>query len=120
MRVLFRSVAEEIGLADRTAEGAEGVDVAVALTPPIDEFDAEFEGRLGRLHELGFVEPEEVVEILHLRQRRLADADGADLFGFDEADAEARGVERSEEHTTELQSLRRISYAVLCLKKQTT
>src|SRR3546814_5863696 len=28
--------------------------------------------------------------------------------------------ERSEEHTSELQSLMRISYAVLCLKKQTT
>src|SRR3546814_3728978 len=29
-------------------------------------------------------------------------------------------VERSEEHTSELQSLMRISYAVLCLKKKTT
>src|SRR3546814_3739867 len=28
-------------------------------------------------------------------------------------------VERSEEHTSELQSLMRISYAVFCLKKQT-
>src|SRR3546814_4992822 len=28
--------------------------------------------------------------------------------------------ERSEEHTSELQSLMRISYAVFCLKKQTT
>src|SRR3546814_3762018 len=30
------------------------------------------------------------------------------------------GVGRSEEHTSELQSLMRISYAVFCLKKQTT
>src|SRR3546814_9285968 len=30
------------------------------------------------------------------------------------------GVERSEEHTSELQSLMRISYAVFCLKKKTT
>src|SRR3546814_9761011 len=29
-------------------------------------------------------------------------------------------VQRSEEHTSELQSLMRISYAVFCLKKQTT
>src|SRR3546814_2041886 len=29
-----------------------------------------------------------------------------------------RGVRRSEEHTSELQSLMRISYAVLCLKKK--
>src|SRR3546814_8021229 len=30
-----------------------------------------------------------------------------------------RGSERSEEHTSELQSLMRISYAVFCLKKKT-
>src|SRR3546814_4865800 len=30
-----------------------------------------------------------------------------------------RPVERSEEHTSELQSLMRISYAVFCLKKKT-
>src|SRR3546814_8321098 len=32
----------------------------------------------------------------------------------------AREVRRSEEHTSELQSLMRISYAVFCLKKQNT
>src|SRR3546814_6623673 len=32
--------------------------------------------------------------------------------------AEAEGARRSEEHTSELQSLMRISYAVLCLKKK--
>src|SRR3546814_6443074 len=31
----------------------------------------------------------------------------------------AAGTERSEEHTSELQSLMRISYAVFCLKKKT-
>src|SRR3546814_4798871 len=31
----------------------------------------------------------------------------------------ARGIGRSEEHTSELQSLMRISYAVFCLKKKT-
>src|SRR3546814_7663808 len=31
----------------------------------------------------------------------------------------AIGVERSEEHTSELQSLMRISYAVFCVKKKT-
>src|SRR3546814_1693281 len=30
----------------------------------------------------------------------------------------ARGAERAEEHTSELQSLMRISYAVFCLKKK--
>src|SRR3546814_7794268 len=33
---------------------------------------------------------------------------------------EERGHHRSEEHTSELQSLMRISYAVFCLKKKTT
>src|SRR3546814_5824382 len=32
--------------------------------------------------------------------------------------AQHAGVERSEEHTSELQSLMRISYAVFCLKKK--
>src|SRR3546814_9581522 len=32
----------------------------------------------------------------------------------------AKPLERSEEHTSELQSLMRISYAVLCLKKKKT
>src|SRR3546814_6417717 len=34
--------------------------------------------------------------------------------------AEAQHAERSEEHTSELQSLMRISYAVFCLKKKQT
>src|SRR3546814_11536015 len=38
-------------------------------------------------------------------------AGGADQFGIARA-----GVRRSEEHTSELQSLMRISYAVFCLK----
>src|SRR3546814_7908415 len=36
------------------------------------------------------------------------------LFG------QPRGIVRSEEHTSELQSLMRISYAVFCLKKKNT
>src|SRR3546814_7903636 len=33
-------------------------------------------------------------------------------------DLRAHGIHRSEEHTSELQSLMRISYAVFCLKKK--
>src|SRR3546814_3083306 len=36
------------------------------------------------------------------------------------ADGRRPGPERSEEHTSELQSLMRISYAVFCLKKKNT
>src|SRR3546814_9014493 len=45
--------------------------------------------------------------------RRLAAAELPDL-----AAAAQRGWRRSEEHTSELQSLMRISYAVFCLKKK--
>src|SRR3546814_4718345 len=48
------------------------------------------------------------------RQRPDEDADG----GGDENAVHRRDVERSEEHTSELQSLMRISYAVFCLKKK--
>src|SRR3546814_6604305 len=43
------------------------------------------------------------------------EAAGAAIVQIDEAALR----ERSEEHTSELQSLMRISYAVLCLKKKT-
>src|SRR3546814_2290515 len=39
-------------------------------------------------------------------------------FGRDLDDALWRSGDRSEEHTSELQSLMRISYAVFCLKKK--
>src|SRR3546814_2684188 len=39
--------------------------------------------------------------------------------GFEAVDVHMSDLIRSEEHTSELQSLMRISYAVLCLKKKT-
>src|SRR3546814_8691920 len=60
--------------------------------------------------ELGFRSPE----------RDVADAAGLQvLAGKHGGRARVAIVERSEEHTSELQSLMRISYAVFCLKKQT-
>src|SRR3546814_4461504 len=41
-----------------------------------------------------------------------------DPEGMEEAARLLNDVERSEEHTSELQSLMRISYAVFCLKKK--
>src|SRR3546814_3317162 len=44
-----------------------------------------------------------------------------DLVGAGNVDAHVQpSMARSEEHTSELQSLMRISYAVFCLKKKTT
>src|SRR3546814_6021423 len=71
------------------------------------------------------------LETNHHQRHRFADID-AELFGKTAADHDLavalRGVagderlprlnERSEEHTSELQSLMRISYAVFCLKKK--
>src|SRR3546814_7859970 len=48
------------------------------------------------------------------RHHRPGNADGL----HDQGPAAAAGVGRSEEHTSELQSLMRISYAVFCLKKK--
>src|SRR3546814_5995249 len=45
--------------------------------------------------------------------------DFADAFGRKTGAAPADLQHRSEEHTSELQSLMRISYAVFCLKKKT-
>src|SRR3546814_3847208 len=47
-------------------------------------------------------------------------AGGPDTLFEDVHGAGFRAVYRSEEHTSELQSLMRISYAVFCLKKQNT
>src|SRR3546814_3904867 len=49
----------------------------------------------------------------------LRDADPGDE-GYDCSHGNDSGAERSEEHTSELQSLMRSSYAVFCLKKKTT
>src|SRR3546814_4508098 len=46
------------------------------------------------------------------------DDERADQMGDGQGDAEAQFERRSEEHTSELQSLMRISYAVFCLKKK--
>src|SRR3546814_7534516 len=53
------------------------------------------------------------------KAERLADlTDGAFRAVMDDGGGDARAVARSEEHTSELQSLMRTSYAVFCLKKK--
>src|SRR3546814_5200613 len=64
-------------------------------------------------------------EIISLKTlRRFHDEDGKSCFeevelAQDEGNRPTTTLERSEEHTSELQSLMRISYAVFCLKKKT-
>src|SRR3546814_5415440 len=54
-------------------------------------------------------------------ERDVVDRDGVAILLAQSADGQHRGNRfRSEEHTSELQSLMRISYAVFCLKKKKT
>src|SRR3546814_8450621 len=56
---------------------------------------------------------------VRLKHARLAQFEGKPGFRFVKLDlADRDGMARSEEHTSELQSLMRISYAVFCLKKK--
>src|SRR3546814_1880290 len=61
-----------------------------------------------------------VVELEGVEVAQHHDAFGrvGDLAPLDQVGEEARLLLRSEEHTSELQSLMRISYAVFCLKKK--
>src|SRR3546814_1379776 len=70
---------------------------------------------------LEFARAANVANILHLGEL-VAIVIARTAFGAAEAagDAVDERVLRSEEHTSELQSLMRISYAVFCLKKQKT
>src|SRR3546814_8216081 len=73
-------------------------------------------GRLGPHEEPQAIGPEQEAGVLDL----LMDAARGEAEVFDQFDLSAeRSVRgRSEEHTSELQSLMRISYAVFCLKKK--
>src|SRR3546814_5460439 len=55
----------------------------------------------------------------HLQQDEMTLDEIAALLGYSEQSSFGRAFKRSEEHTSELQSLMRISYAVFCLKKKT-
>src|SRR3546814_3312392 len=50
---------------------------------------------------------------------QVAEGTGANAFFVKDGALHTPTPDRSEEHTSELQSLMRISYAVLCLKKKT-
>src|SRR3546814_4889274 len=88
----------------------------------VREFDAEFleaaehaeHDLLPRTHEHGVLGGIDIEDQLEIYRRR------AELEGVDSVEGR-EGLafdDRSEEHTSELQSLMRISYAVFCLKKK--
>src|SRR3546814_9885068 len=91
---------------------------------------------VAKLAQLGVTTPlivtESGTEALYLAARNLPYVEVRDVQGMDPvslvgseyvvitAEAVKKVEERSEEHTSELQSLMRISYAVFCLKKKST
>src|SRR3546814_3926864 len=74
----------------------------------------ESNGMLVSERELGLSDEHE--GIIELSADTPLGAPFAEVMGFDDPVIE---IARSEEHTSELQSLMRISYAVFCLKKKT-
>src|SRR3546814_5545980 len=59
-------------------------------------------------------------DYIYNRARRDLKQDAFPLLSESQVVIDVRDISRSEEHTSELQSLMRISYAVFCLKKKKT
>src|SRR3546814_2174631 len=78
------------------------------------------EERLARLHQLPFGGLQRLVRLRQALARRFdLPAQPVDVRLALRKHARPVHARRSEEHTSELQSLMRISYAVFCLKKKT-
>src|SRR3546814_3211423 len=107
-------IAEDGGpLAEREVRGD---DDAGALIKLADEVEQQLPSRACERQISKLVEHDQV-EPRQLRRQGPALADPGLLFEACHHRTEA--IDRSEEHTSELQSLMRNSYAVFCLKKQT-
>src|SRR3546814_4936726 len=88
---------------------------AKLITSDVDERDHEF--LTGERTPEGFFRLKDGTGVDHCIKRGLAFASHADLLWWETSKPNMADARRSEEHTSELQSLMRISYAVFCLKK---
>src|SRR3546814_4359916 len=88
--------------------------------PPVDEnhLIAERRAKLAALREQGIAFPNDFRRADYAGDPQDSYAD-AERWTGEALAGEGRRVARSEEHTAALQSLMRISYAVLCSKKKT-
>src|SRR3546814_4088892 len=110
---------------DQAEPGIVGLETLLPLA-----LELHHQGRIGLLDLIGRLTLRPA-GVLGLAAGRLAKGAAADLVQFDpdrpwKIDVDAfhgksknSPFDRSEEHTSELQSLMRISYAVFCLKKKT-
>src|SRR3546814_5212091 len=96
------------------------------LEDAIDEYDEEEHGAVTGNGDLSPVERQMLKNLLHFGEHTVDDVavPRADIIAIEESASFDELVAlfaeaRSEEHTSELQSLMRISYAVFCLKKNT-
>src|SRR3546814_599049 len=118
----------------RLARSASLSTLGTLLSADVDELDREHLERIGRLHDVVEVEAEDLAALgiggavgagdTGDQAAPLRDRQVERLMAHDRRDGggeilRRRGhLERSEEHTSELQSLMRTTYAVVCLKKK--
>ena len=68
------------------ADNPEAVNETMTVPDPVDKLDPELERRLAPLHELDFVELDQLVVFLDRRDGRFTNADRADRLALDELD----------------------------------
>ncbi len=83
----FLPVVPEADVAVGAPEMAEGMHVSVTLAPPIDKFDAQFEGALCRFQHVVGINAKHLVEFDDRGNGGFADTNRADLLGFNQRNA---------------------------------
>src|SRR3546814_5647779 len=107
---LFRSSDEIVVTAQKREQNLQNVPVSVSVLSSSLLSD----NRVSSLEQLSQVSPSIGFSNSANTRGQGLSIRGIGTFNFSD------GVERSEEHTSELQSLMRISYSVFCLKKKKT
>src|SRR5882724_1210949 len=78
------------------AETAERMHIAVADPRPVNKLDAEFEGRAGGGHKMGFIDTQPFVKGADMGNGCFTDANDADGLGFNEMNAAASGQQANQ------------------------
>src|SRR5882724_9880550 len=70
----------------RKAKASEGMEISMPGLSPAPEFDTQLVGGLRLLHELSFIETDNLIEPVNGRNGGFAHSDGTDVVGFDQRD----------------------------------